>query len=340
MTSFKSYFKSHLKANLRPLIYILAAVIVFTFLIGIADQPTAYYDYELNKSFPDYYSTLNTAVIFLCILVYVIPVMEFSFFKKRINLDCAYSLPISRRAMGTVHYLTGIITLYVAFTASYLVNFALLLSRGPGYFNFAPMIPHYFLCLLIGFAIYSVMVFVFNEANTRGDGIWFMILYTFVLTVVMAAVTAITDDYDLFDSAAASIPAGLLVDISNNYKYLVEINYAERATFWNNPQNVGWFIFWLIAGALSAVGFFLTFGKRRMEKTEEISDSYFGFRTLIPIFGIAGMIAFCEPDMIIFWVIIELLAILGYTIYRRGFHYKKSDIAILLSLIIFMFIEF
>jgi hypothetical protein len=167
-----------------------------------------------------------------------------------------------------------------------------------------------------------------------------MILYTFVLTVVMAAVTAITDDYDLFDSAAASIPVGLLVDISNNYKYLVEINYAERATFWNNPQNVGWFIFWLIAGALSAVGFFLTFGKRRMEKTEEISDSYFGFRTLIPIFGIAGMIAFCMSDMIIVWVIIELLAILGYTIYRRGFHYKKSDIAILLSLIIFLFIEF
>ena len=229
--------------------------------------------------------------------------------------------------------------LYVAFTASYLVNFALLLSRAPGYFNFAPMIPHYFLCLLLGFTMYSVMVFVFNEANTKGDGIWFMILYTFVLTVVMAAVTQIIDDYDLFSSAAASIPVGLLVDISNNYKYLVEINYAAKATFWNNSQNVGWFIFWLIAGFASAVGFFLTFGKRRMEKTEEISSSYFGYRTLIPIFAVAGMIAFCMPDMIIFWVIIELLAILGYTIYRRGFHYKKSDIAILLSLIIFLFIE-
>jgi hypothetical protein len=30
--------------------------------------------------------------------------------------------------------------------------------------------------------------------------------------------------------------------------------------------------------------------------------------------------------------------ILGYTIYRRGFHYKKSDIAILCLLLIFLFI--
>jgi hypothetical protein len=41
---------------------------------------------------------------------------------------------------------------------------------------------------------------------------------------------------------------------------------------------------------------------------------------------------------IIFWVIIELFAILGYTIYRRGFHYKKSDIAILCLLLIFLFV--
>ena len=75
-----------------------------------------------------------------------------------------------------------------------------------------------------------------------------------------------------------------------------------------------------------------------MEKTEEISDSYFGFRTLIPTFAITGMLAFAVWDNIIFWVIIELFAILGYTIYRRGFHYKKSDIAVLCLLAIFLFL--
>ncbi len=339
MTSFRSYFKSHFKANLRPLIYILAAVLVLTFLIGVENQPSSRYDFELQQSYQDYKSTITTPVIFLCILAYIIPVMEFSFFKKRINLDCAYSLPISRRAMGVVHYITGIITLLGAFTASYLLNFVLLLSRGPGYFNFAPMIIHYFLCLFLGFALYSLMVFVFNEANTKGDGIWFMILYTFVSVLIVASLRAIFDNDKIFNQAFV-LPWGSLLDLTNNYKYLVEIENAHRATFWQSGSNVAWFIIWGVIGIASAIGFFLTFGKRRMEKTEEISASYFGFRTLIPIYAFTGMITFHVGDIIIFWVIIELLAILGYTIYRRGFHYKKSDIAILLSLIIFLFIEF
>ncbi|MBQ7344020.1 MAG: hypothetical protein IJW53_04565 [Clostridia bacterium] len=339
MTSFKSYFKSHLKANIRPLIYILATVLVLTFLIGVENQPTSRYDFELQQYYQDYKSTLNTPVIFLCILTYVVPVMEFSFFKKRINLDCAYSMPISRVAMGTVHYLTGLITLFGAFTASYLVNFALLLSRGPGYFNFKPMAEHYLLALLLGFAIYSLMVFIFNEANTKGDGIWFMILYTFVLILVMGAINRIIGDYNIFSSGTSSIPVALIISMTSNYKYLVEIDSAQRATFWSSPEYVSWFIFWVVAGIASAVGFFLTFGKRRMERTEEISDSFFGFRTLIPIYAFTGMITFRVSEMIIFWVIIELLALLGYTIYRRGFHYKKSDFIILASLIIFLFIE-
>ena len=75
-----------------------------------------------------------------------------------------------------------------------------------------------------------------------------------------------------------------------------------------------------------------------MEKTEEISDSYLGFRTLIPVYAVTGMITFEVWDDVIFWVIIEFFAILGYTIYRRGFHYKKSDIAILCMLLIFLFV--
>lgn len=338
MTSFRSYFKSHFKANLRPLIYILAAVLVLTFLIGVENQPSSRYDFELQQSYQDYKSTITTPVIFLCILAYIIPVMEFSFFKKRINLDCAYSLPISRRAMGVVHYITGIITLLGAFTASYLLNFVLLLSRGRGYFNFAPMIIHYFLCLFLGFALYSLMVFVFNEANTKGDGIWFIILYTFVSVLIVASLRTIFDNDKIFNQAFV-LPWGSLLDLTNNYKYLVEIENAHRATFWQSGSNVAWFIIWGVIGIASAIGFFLTFGKRRMEKTEEISTSYFGFRTLIPIYAFTGMITFHVGDIIIFWVIIEMFAILGYTIYRRGFHYKKSDLLILASLIIFLFIE-
>jgi hypothetical protein len=310
-------------------------VLALTFLIGINAQPNFYYGYGSDKEIRDYYSTLYIPVTILCFLAYILPVTEFSFFKKRINLDCAYSLPISRRAMGTVHYLTGLMTLLGAFTSSYLLNYVLLLSRGPGWFYFTPMIAHYFLCLILGFAMYSVMAFVFNEANTRGDGIWFMVLYSFVFVLIYFAIAEITELYRIHDGYGA-IPWGVIDTMTVYYQSLVEIDLYSTILFWEKSEFVFWFFFWVIMGIAAATGFFLTFGKRRMEKTEEISDSYFGFRTLIPICAITGMILFQSFDTIIFPVIIELFAILGYTIYRRGFHYKKSDIAMLCIFLIFL----
>ena len=340
MTSFKRYFISHARSDFRPFIYILVTVLAMTLLIGIDAQPISRFDHVTEEFVDDYQSTLFLPVTFMCILAYVLPVMEFAFFKKRINLDCAYSLPISRRAMGLVHYLTGLMMLLIVFSASYLINFLLLLARGPGWFNFLPLIGHYFLCLVLGFAIYSVLVFVFNEANTMGDGIWFMLLYTFVFILCFGALCEITDNTgaEIAEGVYGAIPWGTVDMLTTSYQYLVEINFAHKAMFWSTTGYVMWFIFWIAAGIASALGFFFTFGKRRMEKTEEISDSFFGFRVLIPIYAFCGMILFNGSDEFVFWLIIQVLTILGYTIYRRGFHYKKDDIAVLCILAFFLFV--
>jgi hypothetical protein len=90
-----------------------------------------------------------------------------------------------------------------------------------------------------------------------------------------------------------------------------------------------------LIGIASGVGFFLSFGKRRMEKTEEISDSFFGYRVLIPYFAVTGIIGLGTFPM---WVAFEVLALIGYTIYRRGLRYKLSDIITLIALGILLFI--
>ena len=335
MTGFKEYFRSHLKSNLKAIIYILAAVLIITFLVGNRAQPTSEYDYTTHETLPDYYSTLYIPVTFMCILAYVLPVMEFSFFKKRINLDCAYALPISRRAMGLVHYLSGLAILLGVFSVSYLLNFISLLCRAE-YFYFAPMIGHYFLCLLLGAALYSFMAFVFNQANTRGDGIWFMVLYSLALMLGIAALD-VHIDVGILNSYNC-IPWGVIDTLTTNVQYVVEKEIYASGPYFAETENIFWFIFWVVVGIASAAGLLISFGKRRMEKTEEISDSYFGFRVLIPWFAVTGMITFRSADIFIFWVIIELIALLGYTIYRRGFHYKLGDILVLVGLMLFIFI--
>ena len=338
MTNFKSYFRYHLKANLKPLLFILAVVVTMTFVIGINSQPRWQYVDALDKAIVvDYFSTLFLPVTFLCILVYVFPVMEFSFFKKRLHLDCAYSLPVSRKNMGIIHYLTGLIGLLGIFTASYLTNLFLMWSRGSGWFDYLPMIPHYFLSLLLGVIMYSFMVFIFNEANSAGDGIWFMLLYTFVFYLVLATLCDITNGRIDVDNPNTLFPWGVIDNMTATYQRLVELDVIDTSlTFWKNHAFHLGLIFWLLIGIAAAVGFFLTFGKRRTEKTEEISDSWFGYRTLIPLYAICLMIIL--EGSFIFWIILEVFTLIGYTIYRRGFHYKKSDLIILALLAIFLFI--
>ena len=338
MTGFKSYFCAHGRSNFKPIMYILIIVLAFSFIMGINGQPYEEWNYATEGLVRDYHATLYIPVLFLCVLCYVLPVMEFSFFKKRRNLDCAYSLPISRRAMGLVHYLSGAITLLVAFTLSYTVNFALLLSRGVEYFNFTPMISHYFLCILLGLAIYSLMVFLFNQANTAGDGIWFMLLSSFILPLTMNAIETVADNWHIFSTEYCAIPWGTVDLMTTTYQYIVEKGDLEFATFWQKPGCIVWLVTWLVIGIAAAIASYFTFGKRPMEKTEEISDSFFGFRVLIPAYAITGMLSFSGLGTVISWVIIELLAFVGYTIYRRGFHYKKSDIIILVAMLIFLFL--
>ncbi len=337
MTGFKNYFSAHVRSNLKPIMYILITVLILTFIMGINGQPYDEWNYVTEGTVRDYHSTLYAPVLFMCLLCYIVPVMEFSFFKKRRNLDCAYALPISRRAIALAHYLTGAITVIGTFTLAYLQNFILLLIRGTEYFNFPPMIVHYLLCVLLGLALYSIMVYEFNEANTTGDGIWFMILGTFIFILAIAAIETVTDNWQIFNSDYCAIPWGTIDMMTTTYQYIVEKDNLDFATFWNSWQNIVWLITWIVGGSLAAIEFFVKFGKRPMEKTEEISDSIEGFRTLIPAYAILGMLTFAELGLI-FWMIVELLTFVGYTIYRRGFHYKKSDLIILASMTVFLFL--
>lgn len=335
MTNFKRYFRSHLRANLLPFLYILAAILILTFIIGRSTNVGL-----IHRGNKTYRSTINVPVIFLFFLAYVLPVMQFSFFKRRINLDFVYSLPISRRSLGIAHYLTGLLILFCSFTASYLLNFAFLLYRGSEWFHFGPMVGHYFLMLLLGVSTYSVMVFVFNEANRTGDGIWFMILYTFVFGVLGDFVSEMFVPEKLLYHGTSFYSFGNYIFLTTHFQRLIEVNSRFTTyNFWEHPDDICGLIFWIVLGIGAAIGLFFTFGKRRIEKTEEISDSFFGFRVLIPTFAFIFSSAIKPTtSSLLLAVFLELLTLLGYTIYRRGFRYEKSDLAVLGFLLILAFI--
>lgn len=330
----KAYFKEHLRNRIRTILYV--TLFAFVFVLNMAsDNQTVGSVYLLNESSMQYerirtqYSTLYLSSLVLVICCYIVPIMEFSFFKKRRNLDCAYALPISRKELCIAHYLTGLIMVFIPYTASYLIN-TLLMLRTPYAYNFAPLLIHYFLCLIYGAVMYTVVTFVFQEGNTVGDGIWFIVLWSFAFLILVGAINRIAEE---LTGIWFIIPEGYLgmiwepIDmLTANFQYQVQNIPQNMYRIWYLDRNLcAWLIAWMVIGICAFFGLVSFFGKRRMEKTEEISESWFGFRVLIPFYAIALKIILDLNLLGASWLGVMIFVVLGYTIYRRGFHYKQSD---------------
>lgn len=347
-TSFKAYFRDHFRSKRKVLLCALIFALALTFIYSIGGQKYEFirYEYVDDETYIEhtavyYDSYLGLQTIILCTLAYSLPVLEFSFFKKRRNLDCAYALPISRREMGLVHYFTGLLCMIIPFVSSYLLNFLLLL-RYPEGFYYPPLAGYFFLNLLIGIILYSVFTFVFNQANSTGDGVWFIILWSFAFGFVAETVRVFLRDWLnlgkmelgsmnlLSDDSAYGISWGLLSDIQWKYTQVIEkTQSASISELWSDLVFVKWFVLWILLGIGSVLGFVFSFGKRGAEQTQEVSDSWFGFKLLIPLYAICGMVVYRGLFVLVIWI----LAFVGYIIYRKGFHLKKWDWIILGTLI-------
>ena len=79
---------------------------------------------------------------------------------------------------------------------------------------------------------------------------------------------------------------------------------------------------------------FWNIGEKKAEQTEEMSETVFGYKTLIPLCAVAGIISGFGDDFY-YGLMYFVAAVIGYTVYRRGVKYKKSDGIVLALLFAF-----
>lgn len=307
--------------------------------------------------------TLSTSMTVLIILSIAVPVWVFAFLKKKRNLDCAYSLPITKRGIGMVQYAVGAITVFIPFVCAYVAtlicyaSFGSFAALGHGY-----LISHFAISLLMGFVLYSISVFVFERANSVVDGIVLICAYMvglyFLVYGIEGTVNGIvhwhndivaarfnlyldySDSYiyayeakwsriieEIFFQEDYAVPAYFFGELLSNYEYCAQTVYSEIvAQAWERSATLIWFIIWSAVGLLSAGGAIYFFDKKKAESAEEISGSAFGYKVLIPLLAFPIIIA----DGILEGEFTEALLItvgsaVAYTVYRRGVRYKKSD---------------
>ncbi len=345
----RAYFKSHFKQNLRPFIIILSVCLILCLVLGLSIVTPGFTYFHYTNDPPAHSGGciheeparpviphLNIPVAILCVLCFVAPILEFSTFKQRRNLDCWYSLPISKRALGAVHLLTGYLIVLIPFTVCYIEHLILLLSKGVPFSNVLVALPHYFICVSAGFCIYSIYVFVFNKANSFADGIITMVLGTFAFFVIIVGIASVCNYFGIggvnLDILINSLVFMPLTELTCLFDYALQneslTSYLVRYS--SDAANIIWIAFWTLFGIASVIFNIRCFGSQRAEKTQECSTSLFCYSTLIPIYAISGILIF---QSIIMAAVMLTFAFVGYIIYRRGFHLKRADIISLAALL-------
>ena len=323
MKSFMTYFQYHIRATLLRLpILTLLAILVTNTAVGGNLRPIGTVSYQYSRPA---ISALSILLLTLCVLL---PVLELSGFKNRRNLDTLFVLPVSRLKIAIAHWLCGWIQLWFVFSASFLVA----LIRWIPYsdlFRLQYTLPMYFAFLGIGLIFYSAVMFVFEQANTVADGMVFLGLSIVVLALPVGAIAETFDirkSADFVSQLVAFFPLFTLSeyfrDQMNDYRY----DYAYHTQL--NTAFYAALAVWCVVAIVALVAYLYTFSKKPTEKAGSISNSLYGYRTLLPLCGFSLYLMMGVIDE--FWSVFFLCAMLvGYVVYRRSFRLKKSDWIIL-----------
>lgn len=370
MLNANRYFKHQLKAYMRPMIIIIAVVLLIgsgVCSINQYSERELHYSHDRGEYVPAdhrYYGDtgsrmtakdlecyeihdlmLGYPVTIMMIMCAVAPGWMFSIFKKKRNLDCFYSLPISRRTLGMLQYGLGLIAVYLPFLLAYAQ--ALLCNMSGGHFGnlgHKYILYHFLVSVTAGFVIYTLFSFVFNLANSSGDGYIFMIAYQIVPLFLIGSIDGAVKAYErLVNPSGYTYYSYFNEEYGCSYSFFGELlsdlcvkaerKYPEKYLDKSLADPEVWtvFVIWIVVGALALYGLYRIFAVKKAEQTEEMSETVFGYKTLIPICAVAGILSGFGNDFY-YGLMYFVAAVIGYTVYRRGVKYKKSD-AIVLALL-------
>lgn len=335
MTYFKRYFTYRIKASAFGTVTMTLIASIIAFVIVSTESAR-----KIGSGMDYYNSGIECLAWIMFIAAVVIPIIEIYAFKSRRSLDFLMPMPIKRHEMVICHYFTGIIQLITATAIPTVTVFLQLLLSGKG-FHVVWIIPYYFTLLGIGLCFYSVAVFLFSQGNTVGDGIVFTLGCPTALAVVTVHISEMLNSYSYLNYRINEKSEFLsnLDELANvfdmmsipqyYYSSVVEGHFSRSERYLPNTFEIYRYLFWAVIAVACAVGFVVWMSRYRTEKAGDISDSFFGYRTLIPVIGLT-IIRMCGKsiDVLTFTVIIAVMAV-AYFIYRRSFRIKLADIAVL-----------
>lgn len=345
MTYFKRYFTYRLRATaFRTLILSILAAVLSNAITSVI----------VNDS--GYDSGMGIIGIFVSIAAILVPMLETYQLKQRRTLDLVFALPVTKSQLAVAHFLSGLcqmVTISVVTCLSTMVAIAAknpqVISRDSKPYVIGWIIPYFLLTLLGGIFLYSVVTFLFSQGNTVGDGAVFAFGVPGGFALLCWYIESMISNYFALNERID----GEIIELANcfsliyepyrYYKYLVEpeltVNASIRLPMPPSTLAVVSCVLWILFGIAAFFGFVHHVKSYRAEKAGGISDSFFGYRVLIPLYGCI-LVAINGTNIDgVFLTFVLVAMVVAYFVYRRSFRIKYADIACVVFAFLTVFTE-
>ena len=326
----KKYFLYELKkARGQLIIFTAIFTIVIGTIAGVMPMQTRYDYYgEGEVSVVTNSPLISVMASIMCFTCFVAPVLVYAFKMNKRSVDCYYALPLKKSKLYLVKTLIGLLLVLIPFTVAFWVTFLIFLIRPNNPYQMVWFVPAYFGLIFFAVCLYGYNAFAFTRANSTVDGIVYMIGYQSVLFMVIL-LPYLWSQGELFSWE-------YLLDFIPGWGATCFATQMDKMAIASDSTAVVsisamTFIMPLVR-ALAGYGllfFLLKYDKA--EDAQQVSESWLGYKTLIPIFTatIIGLFVgmLLEVSLSVSVVIFVMLAVAAFVliiVWRRKFVFGKT----------------
>jgi hypothetical protein len=186
----KKVFLYYFRSRIPAILILMVALSIMTIIIQAQSSFISYSQTQEVSHRTEIHGQTNPFIylsVLACVIVSVIPILEFSFKMKRRSLDLYYSIPLKRIKFYIVKYCVGLAEFAILFIPQWLLSF-IWLATTPSVTTVYDMSYYlYYLLAAIGFRImvFSFETFFFTMGNALVDGIILMVLPSCFLPTLM-----------------------------------------------------------------------------------------------------------------------------------------------------------
>lgn len=347
--------KRYLKYQAKDSIAFIAVATLISLIIYIAiimiqglEPRQAYYNEAiiLLRSL-----NLNYFPIILIILTTIIPIRQTNYLKnKRLN-DLYLGLPINRTKLLITNLIIGFVQLLIIFTIVYWLGFLVVVTNFSQHYdvinlfnvlnntNFTGYHYQFYIPLylvLVGMALipYIIFSFIYLKGNNSIDGIIIYGLYIAATLMLVGSVKELLWFNGIYQSTfliERYFPYSPMFLLTKSYSNVIELG---RPIANINPlAQIDWFnfgipvVFFTVVSIVFVILIVLFEKNRKNENIDQITNNYFGYKTIIPIstfltFLFLGLTN--DLFMSYLTIILAIVYLLLYMVYQKTIkiHYK------------------